>query len=158
MIALDLQPFGIVSNVGFQRFCNVLEPRYKLPSDRHISLKLIPDIYGCVKEKLKEELSYIKHIAFTTDIWSSSVGSNLLLSLTGHWINENFVRKKGVLSASSFVGRHTANAIQTELENTLAAWNIEKERVVTVLRDNAANVTAGLTAAGIGHQGCFIHT
>ena len=36
MIALDLQPFLITSSVGFQRFCNLLEPRDNLPSNKHI--------------------------------------------------------------------------------------------------------------------------
>ena len=112
MIALDLQPFSITSNVGFQRFCNLLQPRYNLPSNKHISQTLIPHMYERVKAKVKEELQNVDHVAFTTDIWSSTCSTNSLLSLTGHWINQDFHRKHGVLNASSFVGQHTAEAIK----------------------------------------------
>ena len=72
MVALDLQPFAITSNVGFQIFCHLLEPRYTLPSNKHISQTLIPDMYERVKAKVKEELKNVDHVAFTTDIWSST--------------------------------------------------------------------------------------
>ncbi|PIK50913.1 putative zinc finger BED domain-containing protein 4-like [Apostichopus japonicus] len=158
MIVLDLQPFSITRNVGFQRFCDALDPRYPLPSDTHISRKLIPEMYDRVKTRMKEEITRVKHIAFTTDIWSSTVGSNSLVSLTGHWIGLNFERKHGVLNAASFVGRHTADAIKRSIEGMLATWKIGKDQVVTILRDNAANVIAGLTQTGIDHQSCLIHT
>lgn len=157
MVALDLQPFAITSNVGFQRFCHLLQPRYTLPSNKHISQTLIPDMYERVKAKVKEELKNVDHVAFTTDIWSSTCSANSLLSLTGHWIGEDFVRKHGVLNASSFVGQHAVEAIKNEINRMLTAWNLEK-KAVTILRDNAANAVAGLELTGVDHQGCFVHT
>ncbi|XP_071852987.1 zinc finger BED domain-containing protein 4-like [Apostichopus japonicus] len=158
MISLDLQPFNIVNNVGFQRLCSVLEPRYQLPSRQHISSKLIPNIFERVKAKVSEELKDMSYISLSTDIWSSTVGANSLMSLTGHWISEDFERKHCVLNASSFVGRHTGEAICAEIERMLATWELEHGKVVAILRDNAANVINGLTRTGINHQGCFIHT
>ena len=49
MIAVDDQPFSIVSDVGFTRLLNYLEPRYKLPSRKYFSETLIPDMYERVK-------------------------------------------------------------------------------------------------------------
>ena len=43
MIATDLQPFSIVSDVGFERLLAELEPRYVLPSRRQFSEVLIPE-------------------------------------------------------------------------------------------------------------------
>ncbi|KAJ8048482.1 Zinc finger BED domain-containing protein 4 [Holothuria leucospilota] len=158
MVAMDLQPFSIVEDVGFQRFCSVLEPRYKLPSRFHISRTPIPNIYNKVQAKIKEELTKVEHISFTTDIWSSSVGSNSLMSITGHWIdNTNFERKSSVLNAS-FVGRHTGEAIKSDVERMMTMWEIEKTKVVTILRDNAANVISGLGMTGIHHESCFTHS
>ena len=131
MIALDLQPFSITTDVSYQRFCNLLEPRYQLPSNKHISQKLIPDIYERVKAKVKEELKNVDHVALTTDIWSSTCSTNSLLSLTCHWITQDFVRKHGVLNASSFVGQHTAEAIKNEINEMLKAWDIE-DKVLTI--------------------------
>ena len=44
MIALDLQPFSIVEDVGFVRLIQQLEPPYKLPSRRYITESVIPRI------------------------------------------------------------------------------------------------------------------
>ena len=79
-IALDLQPFSITSNVGIQRFCNLLEPRYNLPSNKHINQTLIPDMYERVKIKVKQELKNVDHVA-SPQIYGLT---NSLLSLTGH--------------------------------------------------------------------------
>ena len=44
MMATDLQPLSIVSDVGFCRLLAELEPRYVLPSCRHFSEVLIPEM------------------------------------------------------------------------------------------------------------------
>lgn len=54
------------------------------------------------------------------------------MSLTGHWISEGFERKHCVLNAFSFVGRHTGEAICSEIERILAAWELEHEEVVAI--------------------------
>ena len=158
MVALDLQPFAITSNVGFHIFCHLLEPRYTLPLNKHISQMLIPDMYKRVKAKVKEELKNVDHTTdFTTDIWSSTCSTNSLFSLTGHWIRQDFMRKHGLLNASSFVGQHTAEAIKNEINRMLTAWEVE-DKALTILSDNAANVIARLAQTGIDHQSCFVHT
>jgi len=52
MIVLDDQPFNFVNNVGFRRFMQAVEPRYSLPSDRHLRDVLLPDIYAAVNAKV----------------------------------------------------------------------------------------------------------
>ena len=44
MMALNFQPLLIVSNVGFIRPLNTLEPRYKLPSRHYFTENVIPEI------------------------------------------------------------------------------------------------------------------
>ncbi|XP_072027833.1 zinc finger BED domain-containing protein 4-like [Amphiura filiformis] len=124
----------------------------------HISRKVIPDIYDRVVLGLKEEIQDVKFFSFTTDLWSSTVGHNALMSLTAHWITDDFTYRRGILNASSFEGSHTGAAIAAETERMLNQWEIEKEQVHTILRDNGANVVAGLNLANVNNQGCFIHT
>lgn len=40
----------------------------------------------------------------------------------------------------------------------MTMWEIERTKVVTILRDNAANVISGLGMTGIEHESCFIHS
>ena len=114
-------------------------------------------MYECVKAKVKEELKNVDHVAFTTDIWSSTCSTNSLLSLAGHWINQDFQRKHGVLNASLFVGQHTAEAIKNEINRMLTEWEL-KDKALTISSDNAANAIAGLALTHIDHQRCLAHT
>ena len=57
MICTDLQPFSIVSDVGFEHLLAELEPRYVLPSRRQFSEVLIPEIFTKVKQGISELLS-----------------------------------------------------------------------------------------------------
>ena len=45
MIALDNQPFSIVDDKGFNKFINLLQPQYQLPSRKCITDVIILDIY-----------------------------------------------------------------------------------------------------------------
>ena len=50
MMGTDLQPFSIVSDVGFCCLLVDLKPRYVLPSRRHSSEVLIPEMYANIKQ------------------------------------------------------------------------------------------------------------
>ena len=49
MIALDFQPFSIVSDVGFERFVHVLESRYCLPSRKYLTETVMEKVFAGVK-------------------------------------------------------------------------------------------------------------
>ena len=54
MIAINLQPFSIVEDVGFCRLKADLDPRYSLPSQHYLSEVVILEIYAKVKYKITE--------------------------------------------------------------------------------------------------------
>ncbi|XP_056429688.1 zinc finger BED domain-containing protein 4 [Hyla sarda] len=87
MIALDLQPYSFVDNVGFNRLLEYLQPQYSLPSPTYFSRTAIPDMYENVKHiivsHLKEAESGVIH--FTAGIWMSSQ-TREYLTLTAHWV------------------------------------------------------------------------
>ena len=68
MIAIDLQPFSIVEDVGFRQLVAALEPRFSLPSQCYLSEVVIP---AKVKHGITELLQSAKYISLTTDIWTS---------------------------------------------------------------------------------------
>lgn len=45
-------------------------------------------MYERLVRKLKNELEMAEAIAFTSDLWTSSVNNAAFLSFTGHWIPE----------------------------------------------------------------------
>ena len=136
MIVLDQQPFSITGNIGFQH----LYVPYSLSTLCHHhntwAGNLIPEMYEGAKKRVKERLQDMEYISLT--MWSTSSGSNhSLMGLTGHWITGDFVRRKAVLNAFKFQGRHTAENIKND--RMLVDWEFQKEQVHTVLHDNAAN-------------------
>ncbi|XP_028103742.1 uncharacterized protein LOC114302863, partial [Camellia sinensis] len=53
MIIIDELPFRFVDGVGFKRFCNVMQPKFKIPS-RYTVAGDIVDIYTNERERLKK--------------------------------------------------------------------------------------------------------
>ena len=98
-------------------------------------------------------------ISFTTDIWSRDGGESFI-SWTAHYINSEFCREERVLQVCPFPGSHTADAIAEMILKLLDGWSIEKSRVHTVVRDNAANMVAGIRQCGLCRKivGHFKHS
>ena len=55
-------------------------------------------------------------------------------------------------------GSHTAIAISDMITKLLDSWKVPKTQVHAVVRDNAANMVAGIEQCGLPSIGCAIHT
>ena len=157
MIAIDDQPFSIVSDTGFINLVKVLEPRYNIPSRKYFTETVIKKLFDDVKSIVAKEVTAISHLGLTTDIWSTDLNSCSLLSLTAHWLTSQFERRSATLHAQQFDGSHTGDAIGSTILQMLEEWNI-KDKILLIIRDNAANMIKGLTDCGLPHYGCFAHT
>ncbi|KAL1278883.1 hypothetical protein QQF64_025556 [Cirrhinus molitorella] len=158
MIALDNQPFSVVEDEGFRRLINYLEPRYALPSRRYFSDVALPELYSVVYVHIEKILADATSVSFTTDIWTSSVSPVSMLSLTAHWIDQDFVLKKAILHSQECPGSHTAAAIATAFEGMTEKWKIPKANVHVVLRDNARNMSKATEEFGVPSLPCMAHT
>ena len=159
MISLDCQPFSIVNDVGFIRLLQAAEPRYTLPSRRHITETVLPKVHSRVMSKVQHELSEAKSISFTSDIWSTEVSNDSLISLTAHWLSPaSFKRKAAMLNASSIPGSHTGDAIRQKCESMLDGWGIQRNQLHCFVVDNAANMKKAMVDGGYTYIGCFAHT
>ena len=160
MIALDYHPFSIVDDVGFIRLLCSLEPRYMyvIPSRRYNTETVMPTIYDTVKKEVEVQIADVPYMSFASDLWSTTVSVNSLMSLTAHWLTEAFDRKHAVLHAQAFDGSHTGDEIRIKFEEMFNQWAIKKDRIHLVLRDNGTNMVKALTDASLPHFGCFAHT
>ena len=107
MMDTDLQPFSIVSDVGFccllaelslDMFCQVVDIFQKFLYQK------------CMQSSSKEfqRLSSANYISQTTNIWSSTNCHHSFLSLTAHFIVDSSMEKKDVmLCAWQFDDSHT---------------------------------------------------
>ena len=84
MIAVDNQPFSVVSNIGFTRLMNYIELRYCIPSRTYFS-EMIPQLFDRLQTVVHQLLDEQEYVSCTTDIWSSP-SQDSLLSLTAHFL------------------------------------------------------------------------
>lgn len=157
MIARDNQPFNIVNNEGFRRLVAALEPRYSLPSDSYFRTALIPELYDAMSSKLASVLAGVQHMSLTTDEWSTSQCTDSLLSVTAHWIDDQWQRRSAVIAARPVEGSHTAENLGGVVKETLSKWGL-MNKVHVCLRDNGKNIVAGLRNNKIPSIACFAHT
>ncbi len=66
-IARDFQPFNVVADKGFRKLIRKLDRRYKIPSRKTLSEKLIPECYEEAKKKLLWEFEKVDFILLTID-------------------------------------------------------------------------------------------
>ena len=68
MIAVDIQPYSVTSNIGFHRLIAKLCANSSIPSKKYFTEKIISDIFTKVKTKIQSSLDEIGSISLTTDI------------------------------------------------------------------------------------------
>jgi len=62
-----------------------------------------------------------------------------------------------LLGCHHFTERHTAEEMSSFLKNIETKWNLEN-LVITIVSDNASNITAAIKLCNWRHLGCFAHT
>lgn len=158
MVALEDLPFSFVESVGFVRLMKHLCPSYNLKSRQYFTSFICDELYGKVSQKILELLKSFEKLSFTSDIWSDTCSGVALLSLTCHGITEEFERKMIVLKAEVFnESRHTGENIAYKLEEILSQWEIPKEKVKCVVRDEGANMKKGVNLLNVKHIDCAAH-
>ena len=55
--------------------------------------------------EVKEEFSFVRWHGFTTDIWSTEVSNDCLLSFTVHWLKQLFEKKEAVIKPAKNIHR-----------------------------------------------------
>ena len=158
MMALDYQPLSVVNDVGFISLLQMIEPKYKVPSRKYFTENVLPKIKENIDTKLAQLLKDVEFLSLTTDIWSTSLSNESLISMTPHWIGDEFKRMSAVLHAQKIEGSHTGAAICQALESMLENWKISKSRIHMVVADNASNMKKALREGNFEAQGCFAHT
>ena len=79
---IDIQPYSITSDIGFNRLIAMICPNYSIPPKKYFTEKIISDIFTKVKTKIQSSLDEISSISLTTDIWTASTNNAPFLTLT----------------------------------------------------------------------------
>lgn len=154
MCIKDLRPLSMVEGEGFRNFCHAMNPLYTVPCRTTIK-NYVDKQYDEQKEELISALSDEPSIAFTTDMWTS-VATEGYITVTGHYINDNFEMNNVMLATRELEERHTGENIGNELLSIKVEFNIDE--LVAMTTDNASNMDLAAKTAATDRIKCFAHT
>ena len=157
-IACDMQPLSVVENAGFKQLMYTAEPRFKVPSRTYFTNTIIPAMYTRKRVKTENVLSSVQYCSVTTDIWTAQHSARSYISLTVHCVTSSWELASYCLSTKELPGEHAATNINTAIQEMLNDWNIDTEKVVAVVTDNARNMVNAISELGLFNFPCIGHT
>jgi hypothetical protein len=158
-IATAMQPFNIVECQPFVEMVKTLNPRYTLPGRKYFSKTSIPKLFNETKQKIKSDLCLTRNnnVSITTDCWTSA-SSEPFITITAHYINDNWELKSPCLCCGHFNDDHTAENIIEILQEKLSEWNLNINQLCSCTTDNGANILKAISLSVVQHVPCFGHT
>jgi len=157
MIVLDLQPFTLVEDVGFRRLMNIVAPTYKIPCRKIISTSLLQNTYLEIRLKMMHLFGGLQNFSLTSDTWTSCA-TEKYLTLTLHFIDNDWVFKSFVLSTEELATSHTGSNLQMRLSSLLEEWNLPTSKLTGIVTDNGSNIVKAIELLRWQHFRCFAHT
>ncbi|CAG2221217.1 unnamed protein product [Mytilus edulis] len=137
-VAGNLTPLSVVESPEFKTFVESLNPKYQLPSRKHLSTKLLHQKASNIQSNIKEKLRSAESVCLTIDLWSNRQMKGFL-GITGHFILD-WCMKSIMVSCKRFKGKHCAENIRQEYEEAVACYNIA-DKITNIITDNASNMT-----------------
>ncbi|XP_051787617.1 E3 SUMO-protein ligase ZBED1-like [Erpetoichthys calabaricus] len=144
-IAKDMTPLATVERSGFKHLVKTLDRKYTVPSRSHFSTTALPDMYKTCCKNVAAELKNVQHFAATSDLWSSRT-MDPFLSLTLHYIDDDWKLHQRCLETAYFPADHTADMIAQGLKDMLSEWDLAEEKLSAITTDNEAEMSSYLVS------------
>ena len=155
-LAKGMLPIRTVEREEFKNLMRVIHPRYQLPGRKHFSQTAIPHLYAECRGMVERDLRAVAYFATTSDLWSSRT-SEPYLSLTAHYIDQDWAMKSKCLQTAYFPEDHTAEAIASGLTESLGSWGLSESKQVCITTDSGANIVKATTLNNWTRLQCFGH-
>lgn len=85
---------------------NTIEPRYAIPTRKHITDVAMPKLYMEVKTKVLESLMSAEKVALTCNGWTSRA-TDPYVTMTSHFISTDWVLVSNILQTRALFESHT---------------------------------------------------
>ena len=156
MIEKDMMPISTTDGEGFRELMHFMEPGYNIPSRATVTTRLEAR-YKNKKTELKTQLS-AANVALTTDCWTA-LTTESYITMTCHYIENDWQLKSAVLLTESLSERHTADNLADKLNQAVESWGLTG-RVIACVHDNARNIVSANNPAHVSWKSvsCFAHT
>lgn len=134
---VDGTPYAEIDKPGFRKMCKVgFHPSFTLPGRKKLAAACMSR-HESLRDQLKKYFSTRKQRAsLTSDCWTSSNQNLSYLSLTAHFIDDNFKLQKKIVSFVQ-IDSHAGVDMAYVIENCLREWGIEQVFCITL--DNASS-------------------
>ncbi|KAI5430472.1 hypothetical protein KIW84_034886 [Lathyrus oleraceus] len=135
MIIIHEYPLSIVDHLGFREYSEGLQLLFKVPNRNTIKSDIIK-IYENEKLKTMRLLDKIESkIALTLDMWTASNQKKRYMTITTHYIDDDWDMQSCILRFVYIEYPHTAEIISNKLFECVMAWNIDR-KLSTITLDN----------------------
>ena len=145
------RPFSIVDGVGFHnlsaklialgaKYGEHLKADDILPSARTVS-RHVASVARTQREELREELSGFWRLAVTTDLWTHETTNTQYITVTIHYVTQEWKMKSAILATREMTEKKTAENIRTVIHGILEEFSAKRDKNYYV-SDNGANVKA----------------
>ncbi|KAJ1701665.1 hypothetical protein LUZ63_001444 [Rhynchospora breviuscula] len=132
-------PFSCANHHFLKVFLNDLCPSFKLPSRNTIRSDCM-NIYEEERVELYELLDKLDcKFSFTGDLWISEGRDRSFMSLTCHYIDENWVLRKRIIGFTPLPSPYTGSNIAQAIYAKLVYWNLNKKILSLVLDNSSVN-------------------
>ena len=156
-ISKDLLPVSAVEGVGFRSLMEITEPRFTVPSRNYFSQTVIPSLYLQERKRVETTLAQVEYCSFTTDLWTAKYQNRSYISISCHFIDEEWELHSYCLETRELPIEHTAQNIATELSQLLKDWNVG-EKLCGSTTDNGRNIINAMEILGVLNFPCMGHT
>ena len=119
---------------------NTFDPRYKVPNRRQIKEMVIQEFDKC-QSNIGYDLREIPgKVAFTTDMWTSTLNSESFLGLTIHYIDQDWNFQQFLLDIIPFQIRHIGVNIANTIVSVLNEFNLTNKTLALITDNESAMV------------------
>lgn len=148
----------MVDGQGFRDMMHLLEPAYHIPSQGTITSRIKNRYKDAKSEMLAQLASAASKVALTTDSWTAKMTESYV-TVTYHYITEDWRVTTVVLLTRSLPGQHTADYLAEKLKEAVEEWGLEG-KVIACVHDNVRNITAANDPIRMTWHSvaCFAHT
>ena len=118
-ISQDMQTIAVVYGSGFCNLMAVVEPRFVVPSHTYF-------LYVDIKQKVQSVVASAPFHCITTDMWTLQHQVKGYLTLTTHFINNEWALHSFVLATLEVAMEHTTENITKVITDILFEYDISE--------------------------------
>ena len=156
-IVKDTHPLSVVESNRFKSLMKMAVPHFAIPSRKHFSQSIIPSLYLQLRIRIETSLRQAEYCSFMTDLWTAKYQNRSYVSLTCHFIDQEWELYSYCLETCDLPIDHTAENVAAELSQLLMDWNI-REKLTGFTTDNGRNIVNAMEKLDLLNFPCLGHT